>query len=348
MNRQRNRGERGGGHRPGPQERARVPEDGVRLDVDRGERTPELRVLTSEEEADLCRKCTWAAKRQRQCRQRRIRSDEVEDGLVTARRTSSEPDVNGRAVGRAVQAIVTFVENQLAFFEGPLAREAVLLRVFSNPICSGTLTQFMSKELKASQEVVAGLAQSLSKVKHSNSKVKLVTKHAILTAAVSSESGFGFGSGSVSQRQRARLLHIHPRNLTLATKQRIAMDSTTEFAWVLSVRKIRKDAISEAVKAIAIAWWLVQTQMSPNRNEVVSRRISACQYIVKPIQYLLESTVPLIPCSLCILSWAPYGMLCLVMYLQNLSVISMYSEYIELVEALGACWLVVCQFTMFS
>jgi hypothetical protein len=74
-----------------------------------------------------------------------------------------------------------------------------------------------------------------------------------LTAAVSSESRSGSGSGSVSQRQRARLLHIHPRNLTLATKRRTAMDSTTEFAWVLSVHKIRKDAISEAVKAIAIA-----------------------------------------------------------------------------------------------
>jgi hypothetical protein len=249
MNRQRNRRERGSGHRPGPQERARVLEDGVRMDADRGEGTPELRVLTSDEEVDLCRKHARAAER----RQRRIRSDEVEDGPVTVRRTSSEPDVNGRAVGRAAQAIVASVENQLVFFEGPLAREAVLLRVFSNPICSGTLTQFMSKELKASQEVVAGLVQSLFEVKHSNSKVKLVTKHAILTAAVSSESRSGSGSGSVSQRQRARLLHIHPRNLTLATKRRTAMDSTTEFAWVLSVHKIRKDAISEAVKAIAIA-----------------------------------------------------------------------------------------------
>jgi hypothetical protein len=275
MNRQRNRGEWGGGHHPRPQERARVLEDGVRLDADRGEGTPELRVLTSEEEADLCRKRARAAERQCQCRQRRIRSDEVEDGPVTTRRTSSELDVNGRAVGRAAQAIVASVENQLAFFEGPLVREAVLLRVFSNPICSGNLMQFMSKELKASQEVVAGLVQSLSKVKHSNSKVKLVTKHAILTAAVSSESGSVSGSGSVSQRQRARLLYIHPRNLILATKQRTAMDSTMEFAWVLSVHKIRKDAISEAVEAIAIAWWLAQMQMSPNRKEVVSRRISA-------------------------------------------------------------------------
>jgi hypothetical protein len=110
MNRQRNRGEWGGGHHPRPQERARVLEDGVRLDADRGEGTPELRVLTSEEEADLCRKRARAAERQCQCRQRRIRSDEVEDGPVTTRRTSSELDVNGRAVGRAAQAIVASVE----------------------------------------------------------------------------------------------------------------------------------------------------------------------------------------------------------------------------------------------
>jgi hypothetical protein len=197
----------------------------------------------------------------------------------------------------------------------------------------------MSKELKASQEVVTGLAQSLSKVKHSNSKVKLVTKHAILTATISSE--FGFGSGSISQRQRARLLHIHPRNLTLATKRRTAMDSATEFAWVLSVCKIRKDAISEAMKAIAIAWWLAQTRMNPSQKEVVSRRISAWLYIVKPTQYLLESTVLLLPCSLCLLSWSPCCWLCLVICLQHLSMISIYYDYIELVEALGACLLVV-------
>jgi hypothetical protein len=212
------------------------------LDADRREGTPELRVLTSEEEAEICRKCVRVVERQRQCRQHRIQSDEVEDGPVTTRRTSSEPDVNGRAVRRVAQAIVAFVENQLAFFEGPRAREAVLLRILSNPICSNTLTKFMSKELKASQQVVAGLAQSLSEVKYSNSKVKLVTKHTILTATISSESGFGSRSGSILQRQRARLFHIHPRNLILAMKRRTAMDSATEFAWVLLVRKVRKDA----------------------------------------------------------------------------------------------------------
>jgi hypothetical protein len=111
MKRQRNRRERGGGHRPGPRERARVLEDGVRLDADRGEETREFRVLSSEEEAKLCRKRARAAERQHQCRQRRIQSGEVEDGPVAARRTSSEPDVNGKAVGRAAQAINASVEN---------------------------------------------------------------------------------------------------------------------------------------------------------------------------------------------------------------------------------------------
>ena len=71
------------------------------------------------------------------------------------------------------------VETQLPFFEGSWVREAVLLRVMTNPICNNILFQFMSKEVKASQEVVARLVQSLFEVKHSNSKVKLITKHAI-------------------------------------------------------------------------------------------------------------------------------------------------------------------------
>ena len=120
----------------------------------------------------------------------------MEDGPVIARRTSLEPNVNSRAIARAAHAILASIETELAYFEGPQAREAVLLRILTNPICNDILYQFMLKEGKASQEVVVGLVQSLFEVKHSNSKVKLVTKHAIFTAVVSSE--LGSRSGAIS------------------------------------------------------------------------------------------------------------------------------------------------------
>ena len=74
----------------------------------------------------------------------------MEDGPIIARRTSLEPNVNLRAIARAAQAILASVETKLAYFEGPQAREAVLLRILTNPICSDTLSQFISKEGKAS------------------------------------------------------------------------------------------------------------------------------------------------------------------------------------------------------
>ena len=109
----------------------------------------------------------------------------------------------------------------------------------SSKICIDNLPGEVTKKGKATEGVVAGLVQSLSEVKSSNSSVNLAIRHAVLTAAVSA------GSTSVSQRELGRLLQVHPRNLAAAIKRRHAMDTADEFGWVLSVRKIRVDNVSD-------------------------------------------------------------------------------------------------------
>ena len=62
---------------------------------------------------------------------------------------------------------------------------------------------------------------------------------------------------------------------------------------MLSVWKVRVDVLSTATKNAAVSWWISETRMSPNRKEVVRKRIGLGKYEEKPTQYLLETQVDL-------------------------------------------------------
>ena len=87
------------------------------------------------------------------------------------------------------------------------------------------------------------LLQSLSEVKTSKTRAQLVTKHAILTAAVM--SGL-----QASARQTARLLGVHHQNVAMATNRQAMMVSNVHIQWTLSMRRTRSDATTPFVKEI--------------------------------------------------------------------------------------------------
>ena len=128
---------------------------------------------------------------------------------------------------------------------------------------------------------MSSLLQLLSEVKTSKTKAHLATKHAILTAAVTTGT-------QVSARQTARLLGVHHRNVAMAAQRRATMVSEVHMEWTLSVRKTRSDATSLVVRDIVTTWWAVETRPSPNRKEVVRKWVAPKTYHA---QYLLESLV---------------------------------------------------------
>lgn len=131
---------------------------------------------------------------------------------------------------------------------------------------------------------MSSLLQSLSEVKTSKTKAHLATKHAILTAAVTTGT-------RVSARQAARLLGVHHRNVAMAAQRRATMVSEVHMEWTLSVRKTRSDATSLVVRDIVTAWWAAETRPSPNRKEVVRKWVAPKTYVEHHAQYLLESLV---------------------------------------------------------
>lgn len=227
--------------------------------------------------------------RQQECRRRKREAlahgkTLAQEDLTRKARIKVVGGVNQRHVRRDADTILEVVSSIFARSADVQHQEAVLRAVWSNPMTTTPLPPScrLSVQGLAEKEIMAGLVQSLSEVKNSKSRAHLVTKHTILTAAVSSMA-------STSDRQKARLLGVHPRNVRLAVQRRGSMESSDQIAWTLSVRKRRKDATSESVRLAVIAWWVAETRASPNRKEVVKKWISPGIRDEHHCQYLLES-----------------------------------------------------------
>ena len=235
-----------------------------------------------------------ARDRQRECRRRRrhaasVGSDVVgDDGSLSENEVASEDGVNRRLVRRDVAGILACVQRTLGRHMRPRAhKKAVIRTVWDSPCIRELLprdAQKVSSEVHAREGIVSSLLQSLSEVKTSKTRAQLVTKHAILTAAITNGT-------RASARQTARLLGVHHRNVTMAANRRATMLSSVHIQWTLSVRKTRSDATSPFVKDIVGEWWSTQTRPSPNRKEVVRKWVAPKTYVQHHAQYLLESLV---------------------------------------------------------
>lgn len=249
--------------RPGPVERQRTERDRER----------------ERERQRLCRR----RKREALASQRQY----VEERFAERSNVAQEDGrLNRRHVRRDAKAILDVVSSTLDASGDAKHQEAVLKAVWSNPITAVVLPESrrVCAEVVAQKKIISGLVQSLSEVKNARRKADLVTKHAILTAAVST-------AAPTSVRQTARLLGVEPRNVKAAIQRRSSMESNKEVVWTLSVRKQRKDATSDSVKAAVISWWVAQTRASPNRKEVVKQWVSPGVRETHHCQYLLETQV---------------------------------------------------------
>ena len=240
-----------------------------------------------------------ARDRQRLCRRRR--REAANRGADVDGYMSGEEGLNRRLVRRDVVGILACVESTLGRPRRPLPhKKAVIRTVWESHVISELLppqAQKVPSEVHAREGIVQSLCQSLSEVKTSKTRAQLVTKHAILTAAITN-------STQSSARQTTRLLGVHHRNVAMATSRRATMLSNEHIQWTLSVRKTRSDATSPFVKDIVGKWWAAQTRPSPNRKEVVRKWVAPKTYVEHHAQYLLESLVST-PVSLH--SW-PYQM----------------------------------------
>lgn len=233
-----------------------------------------------------------ARDRQRESRRRRREAANpgarIANGSLPAADLAGDDGVNRRLVRRDVGEILACVERSLGRQRrSRLHKRAVMRTIWESPLIRDLLppeAQPVPAEVHAREGIVSSLCQSLSEVKTSRTRAQLVTKHAILTAAITNGS-------QGSARRTARLLGVHHRNVTMAASRRATMLSNAQIQWTLSIRKTRSDATSDFVKDIVGNWWASQTRPSPNRKEVVRKWVAPKTYVQHHAQYLLESLV---------------------------------------------------------
>jgi hypothetical protein len=227
-------------------------------------------------ETELRRERNWIW--QQECRKQRTLAttcrkrspeEQILERPILASVWAQCPVINQRHVRQDADAIFCAIALILDWSADLQHQQLVLQTVWSDPLIATSFPESarLSAQIKAHKEIIAGLVQSLSEVKNARCRADLVTKHAILIAAVNSAaSAFG--------RQKARVLGVHPHNVKVAIQQRSSMGSNLQIVWTLSIRKQRKDATSDSVKAAMIAWWVAKTRASPNRKEVVKHWVA--------------------------------------------------------------------------
>jgi hypothetical protein len=119
---------------------------------------------------------------------------------------------------------------------------------------------------------------------HSNSGVKLATKHAILIVDVNVHN-------SSSRRYIAKALGVHHRKILVDLSRRTIINDSGLALCSLFIKKKRTDRLPNLLKEAVIDWWTSETCVSPNKNNVVWKRLEVVVYDEKPMHFLMETQV---------------------------------------------------------
>lgn len=67
--------------------------------------------------------------------------------------------------------------------------------------------------------------------------------------------------------------------------------------WAKGDRARRKDALTQAVLDIVVAWWTEETRVSPQKKDVRRKRVGVNKFITHAGHWLEESQVRVLRCS---------------------------------------------------
>jgi hypothetical protein len=120
-------------------------------------------------------------------------------------------------------------------------------------------------------------------VKNPCSKYKLARKGALIDVAANVNTS--------SLRVLSWVLGISCHNLSCTIKQRRLVQNSNLSPFVLLERRKRQDGVTAKTKMLMIAWWTIETKVSPNKKDVTCKRLKPNQYEAHATHYLLESQI---------------------------------------------------------
>jgi hypothetical protein len=106
------------------------------------------------------------------------------------------------------------------------------------------------------------MSKTLQEVKSSKSNLELANKHCFLFATIY-VGLFSSMSGIV------RVLGLQPRNIANELEKHKITNNSNIPLWSLSIRKHKIDSCTIDAKNVAIAWWVFDNCVNPNKHHVM-------------------------------------------------------------------------------
>jgi len=201
----------------------------------------------------------------------------VREQLVVAVTVANEPieaplDVMGRRDSvRMANRIVQCIVEELKNCPGPLSRHGVIDRVMGDNVVWPLLPRYYPHpvEAKAIETFLDSFKAELNAVKNPYTNNMLARKGALFDAAV--------GSGVRGVRALSRVLQTKTDNILRAVdRQQSRDDAASKF--VPLQRSKRLDGLTDGVKEIVRSFWHEHTRVSPNKKDIVRKRIGVRSY----------------------------------------------------------------------
>ena len=161
-------------------------------------------------------------------------------------------------------------------------QKALIPKILKHTIWQRVLPSYAKMEV--AYNAIENLSRGWQHIKGCHSKDDQCARNVIIPMVL--------GSNIVSARQTSIVTGIHRRNMKSGLMRRIALDARTDMAlWAVCGRTKRVDALAPDVTNLVADYWTGNTRISPNRKDVVRKRIGAKQWIDHPTHHLQESQV---------------------------------------------------------
>ena len=220
--------------------------------------------------------------RQRQCRARRSEvlraiceegeSQGSEDNNINVERSTSR-----MAENYAIQWYQETAGRGLQY------QRSLIPKILKHAIWQSVLPNY--SEMEHAWETVGNIARGWQQIKGCHSRDDQRARNVIIPMV---------SSVNTSMRQTMLLTGIHRRNLQVGIVRRLSLDAHVDRSlWALCGKSKRIDATPSSVCELIVEFWCLNSRVSPNRKDVVRKRIDSGMWETHATHHLMESQVHL-------------------------------------------------------
>jgi hypothetical protein len=128
------------------------------------------------------------------------------------------------------------------------------------------------------------MSKTLQEVKSFKSNLELANKHCFFFATI--YVGLFFSMSGI-----VRVPGLKPINIANELERHKITNNSSIPLWSLSIKKHNIDGCTIDAKSVAIAWWVSNTCVNPNKDHVMRKCLEARVYDERPMHFLMETQV---------------------------------------------------------